>query len=126
MITEISYIDYRLKEVFNLNIALDCFYLKKELLKNDYSILNEYEKNEIDIERIKVEISLSRLSVPLPSVRFPIMKPPRLINCVLTNSRLASAIFLDGLAGVMGTRVAGAMISAGSFIDRIFAIKDKN
>lgn len=62
MITEISYIDYRLKEVFNLNIALDCFYLKKELLKNDYSILNEYEKNEIDIERIKVEISLSRLN----------------------------------------------------------------
>lgn len=62
MITEISYIEYRLKEVFNLNMALDCFYLKKELLKNDYSILNEYEKNEIDIERIKVEISLSRLN----------------------------------------------------------------
>jgi hypothetical protein len=65
MITEISYIEYRLKEVFNLNVALDCFYLKRELLKTDYSILNEYEKNEIDIEKIKVEISLSRLNKEL-------------------------------------------------------------
>ena len=65
MIKEISYIEYRLKEVFNLNVALDCFYLKRELLKTDYSILNEYEKNEIDIEKIKVEISLSRLNKEL-------------------------------------------------------------
>lgn len=51
----------QMKGIFNLLYAKDCFELKIHLLKTDYVNKNEYEKNEIDLERIKCEISINRL-----------------------------------------------------------------
>lgn len=51
----------QMKDIFNLLYAKDCFELKLHLLRIDYVNKNEYEKNEIDIERIKCEISIRRL-----------------------------------------------------------------
>lgn len=51
----------QMKDIFNLLYAKDCFELKLHLLRIDYINKNEYEKNEIDIERIKCEISIRRL-----------------------------------------------------------------
>jgi predicted secreted Zn-dependent protease len=55
-------LDPQMKDIFNLLYAKDCFELKQELLKTGYTEKNEYEKNEIDIERIKVQIFLSRIN----------------------------------------------------------------
>lgn len=51
----------QLKDIFNLWYAKDCFELKLHLSRSGYADMNEYERNEIDIERIKCEISISRL-----------------------------------------------------------------
>lgn len=51
----------QMKDIFNLLFAKDCFELKLHLLRIDYINKNEYQKNEIDIERIKCEISIRRL-----------------------------------------------------------------
>lgn len=52
----------QMKDIFNLLYAKDCFELKLHLLKTGYANKNEYERNEVDIERIKCEISINRLS----------------------------------------------------------------
>jgi hypothetical protein len=52
----------QMKDIFNLLYAKDCFKLKQELLKTGYKEKNEYEKNEVDIERIKIQISMSRIN----------------------------------------------------------------
>jgi predicted transcriptional regulator len=52
----------QMKDIFNLLYAKDCLKLKYHLLKTGYVDKNEYEKNEIDIERIKIQISLSRIN----------------------------------------------------------------
>ena len=51
----------QIKSIFNLLYAKDCFELKLHLLKIDYINKNECEQNDIDLERIKCEISISRL-----------------------------------------------------------------
>lgn len=51
----------QMKDIFNLLYAKDCFELKLHLLRKGYSEMNEYERNEVDIERIKCEISIRRL-----------------------------------------------------------------
>ena len=51
----------QIKSIFNLLYAKDCFELKLQLLKIDYINKNECEQNDIDLERIKCEISISRL-----------------------------------------------------------------
>lgn len=51
----------QIKSIFNLLYARDCFELKLHLLKIDYINKNECEQNDIDLERIKCEISISRL-----------------------------------------------------------------
>ena len=50
-----------MKDIFNLLYAKDCFELKLHLLRTGYAEKNEYERNEVDIERIKCEISVMRL-----------------------------------------------------------------
>lgn len=51
----------QMKDIFNLNYAKDCFELKLHLLRYGYVEMNEYERNEVDIERIKCEIAVLRL-----------------------------------------------------------------
>lgn len=51
----------QMKDIFNLLYAKDCFELKLHLLKTGYANKDEYERNEVDIERIKCEISIVRL-----------------------------------------------------------------
>jgi len=51
----------QMKDIFNLNYAKDCFELKLQLIRNGYVEKNEYEKNEVDIERIKCEIAILRI-----------------------------------------------------------------
>lgn len=51
----------QLKDIFNLWYAKDCFELKLHLLRTGYAEMNEYERNEVDIERIKCEIAVLRL-----------------------------------------------------------------
>ena len=51
----------QMKDIFNLLYAKDCFELKLHLLKTGYADKDEYERNEVDIERIKCEISIVRL-----------------------------------------------------------------
>jgi hypothetical protein len=51
----------QMKDIFNLNYARDCFELKLQLIRNGYVEKNEYERNEVDIERIKCEISILRI-----------------------------------------------------------------
>jgi hypothetical protein len=50
-----------MKDIFNLWYAKDCFELKLHLLRSGYAEMNEYERNEVDIERIKCEIAVLRL-----------------------------------------------------------------
>jgi hypothetical protein len=51
----------QMKDIFNLWYAKDCFELKLHLLRSGYAEMNEYERNEVDIERIKCEIAVLRL-----------------------------------------------------------------
>lgn len=51
----------QMRDIFNLLYAKDCFELKLHLLKTGYVNKDEYERNEVDIERIKCEISITRL-----------------------------------------------------------------
>ena len=51
----------QIKDIFNLWYAKDCFELKLHLLRSGYAEMNEYERNEVDIERIKCEIAVLRL-----------------------------------------------------------------
>jgi hypothetical protein len=51
----------QMKDIFNLNSARDCFELKLQLIRNGYVEKNEYERNEVDIERIKCEIAILRI-----------------------------------------------------------------
>jgi hypothetical protein len=55
----------QMKEIFNLNYAKDCFELKIQLIRIGYIEKNEYEKNEVDIERIKCEIAILRIKKQL-------------------------------------------------------------
>lgn len=52
----------QMKDIFNLLYAKDCFELKLHLLRAGYADKNEYERNEVDIERIKCQISINRLN----------------------------------------------------------------
>jgi hypothetical protein len=52
----------QMKDIFNLWYAKDCFELKIHLLRSGYAEMNEYERNEVDIERIKCEIAVLRLT----------------------------------------------------------------
>jgi hypothetical protein len=51
----------QMKDIFNLWYAKDCFELKIHLLRSGYAVMSEYERNEVDIERIKCEIAVLRL-----------------------------------------------------------------
>lgn len=51
----------QMKDIFNLHYAKDCFELKIQLIRQGYVEKNEYEKNEVDIERIKCEIAILRI-----------------------------------------------------------------
>jgi len=51
----------QMKDIFNLNLAKDCFELKLHLIRTGYIEKNEYEKNEVDIERIKCEIFILKI-----------------------------------------------------------------
>jgi len=51
----------QIKDIFNLAYAKDCFELKIQLIRNGYVEKNEYERNEVDIERIKCEIAILRI-----------------------------------------------------------------
>lgn len=51
----------QMKDIFNLNYAKDCFELKLQLIRNGYVEKNEYEKNEMDLDRIKCEIAILRI-----------------------------------------------------------------
>jgi len=51
----------QMKDIFNLNYAKDCFELKLKLIRNGYVKKNEYERNEVDLDRIKCEIAILRI-----------------------------------------------------------------
>ena len=55
----------QMKDIFNLAYAKDCLELKMQLIRTGYVEKNEYEKNEIDIERIKCQIAILRIQKQL-------------------------------------------------------------
>jgi hypothetical protein len=60
-----SVLQPQMKDIFNLYYAKDCFELKIQLIRIGYVEKNEYEKNEVDIERIKCEIAILRIKKQL-------------------------------------------------------------
>jgi hypothetical protein len=58
-------IELQMKTIFNLQNIKECLQLKIRLVKNYYQEKNEYEKNEIDIQRIQCEISISKINKAL-------------------------------------------------------------
>ncbi len=58
-------IELQMKSIFNLQNIKECLQLKIHLIKNAYQEKNEYEKNEIDMQRIQCEISISKINKAL-------------------------------------------------------------
>lgn len=55
-------IDLQMKSIFNLQNIKECLQLKIHLIKVDFKFKNEYEKNEIDIQRIQCEMSIAKIN----------------------------------------------------------------
>jgi len=51
----------QLFDISNLIEAVDCLKLKKDYLKIDFSNKNEIEKNDIRLEEIRINLSISRI-----------------------------------------------------------------
>jgi hypothetical protein len=51
----------QLFDISNLIEAIDCLRLKKDYLKIDFSNKNEIEKNDIRLEEIRINLSISRI-----------------------------------------------------------------
>jgi len=51
----------QLFDISNLIEAIDCLRLKKDYLKIDFTTKNEIEKNDIRLEEIRINLSISRI-----------------------------------------------------------------
>jgi hypothetical protein len=51
----------QLFDISNLIEAIDCLRLKKDYLKINFSNKNEIEKNDIRLEEIRINLSISRI-----------------------------------------------------------------
>jgi hypothetical protein len=54
-------IELQMKSVFNLQNIQECLQLKIHLMNWDIKSKNEYERNEIDIQRIQCEMSIAKI-----------------------------------------------------------------
>lgn len=52
-----------MKSIRDSQMMKECLELRLALLKNDYSLKSEYDKNEIDIIRMKTEMQIDRLNI---------------------------------------------------------------
>ena len=58
-------IELQMKSIFNLKNIQECLQLKIHLMNWDLKSKNEYEKNEIDIQRVQCEISIAKIKKAL-------------------------------------------------------------
>jgi hypothetical protein len=58
-------IELQMKSIFNLQNIQECLQLKIHLMNWDFKSKNEYERNEIDIQRVQCEISIAKIKKAL-------------------------------------------------------------
>ncbi len=58
-------IELQMKSMFNLQNIQECLQLKIHLMNWDLNSKNEYERNEIDIQRIQCEMSIAKIKKAL-------------------------------------------------------------
>jgi len=58
-------IELQMKSIFNLQNIQECLQLKIHLMNWNLNSKNEYERNEIDIQRIQCEISIAKIKKAL-------------------------------------------------------------
>lgn len=54
-------IDYKIKQIFNLQKIKDCYELRIKLLRADLQSKNEFERNEIDIKQIEAQSAILKI-----------------------------------------------------------------
>lgn len=55
-------IEYKLQEILNIEKIKDCYELRLVLLRNNYSIKSEFEKNELDIKEVETKTIILKLN----------------------------------------------------------------
>jgi hypothetical protein len=58
-------IEHEMKLIMDLEYLKECFELRLSLLGKNYSLKDEFERNEIDIKRLRTEVSLNKLNLVL-------------------------------------------------------------
>ena len=54
-------IDFEMRSVRDSEMMKECLELRLSLIKTNYSLKTEYEKNEVDILKMKTEMQIERL-----------------------------------------------------------------
>lgn len=55
-------IESDLRIIKNAQFTKECLELRLTLIKKDYALKNEYEKNELDLLRVKTEVQIEKLT----------------------------------------------------------------
>jgi hypothetical protein len=58
-------IEHKMKLIKDLEYLKECFEVRLSLLGKDYALKDEYECNEIDIKRLKTEVSINKINLSL-------------------------------------------------------------
>jgi hypothetical protein len=54
-------LEYKMKQIFNLQKIKDCYELRVKLLRSDLHSKNEFERNEIDIKEIEAQSAILKI-----------------------------------------------------------------
>jgi len=54
-------LEYKMKQIFNLQKIKDCYELRVKLLRSDLQSKNEFERNEIDIKEIEAQSAILKI-----------------------------------------------------------------
>ena len=54
-------LEYKMKQIFNLQKIKDCYELRVKLLRGDLQSKNEFERNEIDIKQIESQSAILKI-----------------------------------------------------------------
>lgn len=58
-------IDNHLSQLNDLKVIKECYELRLHLIKKDYAKKDEYEKNEVDLLRVKTLQTIKKINVEL-------------------------------------------------------------
>ena len=58
-------VEDQMRNIFNLRRIKECLELKIHLIRDDYYNKNEYERNEIDMQRIQCNMSIMKIEKSL-------------------------------------------------------------